>query len=211
MTEAALTPEPHLVVFGRDNAGKPHASWFDQASAALATKAAGLMNMQAVPIESDALRALVSGLPKGRVFSSGRAFTPFVAAKVYGQLEAITGGAGSPSATEPATGVETAAAKPRPTLQVVGSDAGEPEGGAPASPPSPPSNPGPKPPVRPTRIEDVGIGSLVLATTGPAEGWWEAEVIGSNGSMVTLRWRDFTEPTVVRRRTELGFLPPVPA
>jgi hypothetical protein len=58
-------------------------------------------------------------------------------------------------------------------------------------------------------MEEIGLGSLVLATTGPAEGWFEAEVIGINGAMLTLKWRDYNEPTVVRRRHELGFLPAV--
>ena len=34
-----------IVVFGRDNSSKPHASCFDQAQAELAEKAAGLMGM----------------------------------------------------------------------------------------------------------------------------------------------------------------------
>ena len=34
--------DPSLVVFGRDGAGKPRASWFDAPSAELATKAADL-------------------------------------------------------------------------------------------------------------------------------------------------------------------------
>jgi hypothetical protein len=33
-----------LIVFGKDGAGKPHASWFDDKDAALAEKAAGLTN-----------------------------------------------------------------------------------------------------------------------------------------------------------------------
>ncbi len=37
--------EPSLVVFGRDQAGKPRASWFDAVSAELAAKAAELMKM----------------------------------------------------------------------------------------------------------------------------------------------------------------------
>lgn len=81
---------PFLVVFGRDQAGKPHASWFDQASAELATKAAALMNMHAVPVDTDALRELAGSLPRGRVFSSGRAFTPFIKSKLYGHLVELT-------------------------------------------------------------------------------------------------------------------------
>ncbi len=49
---AATQPsEPSIVIFGRDEAGKPHASWFDAASAELAIKAADQMNMRVLKVE----------------------------------------------------------------------------------------------------------------------------------------------------------------
>jgi hypothetical protein len=49
---------------------------------------------------------------------------------------------------------------------------------------------------------------LVLATVGVEDGWWESLVLGVNGEMLTLKWRDFPgERTFVRRRTELALLP----
>jgi hypothetical protein len=71
-----------LIVFGRDNGGKPHASRFDASEAELAEKAAGLMGMQVLRPETGEQRALAAKLPKGRVFASGRAFVPFVKAAV---------------------------------------------------------------------------------------------------------------------------------
>ena len=48
-TSHATSPsKPSPVVFGRDGAGKPRASWFDAANAHLATKAANLMKMRVV-------------------------------------------------------------------------------------------------------------------------------------------------------------------
>ena len=73
-------------MFGRDHAGKPHASWFDGASAELATKAAGLMNMHAAPVDSENLRQFATSLPRGRVFASDKAFTPFVGRALYDRL-----------------------------------------------------------------------------------------------------------------------------
>ena len=67
-----------LVVFGRDEAGKPHASAFDSSEAELAEKAAGLMGMRMLRIETDEQRDLAAKVPRGRVFASGRAFVPFV-------------------------------------------------------------------------------------------------------------------------------------
>ena len=204
MTAIAQTSAtPFLVVFGRDKGGKPHASWFDQASADLARKAAVLMEMHAVPVETDALRELAGTLPRGRVFSSGRAFTPFVNSKLYTRLMELTRellGLGPTEAIR-ATSVEDAVA----AVQAAGAAA---VGGGQANTEGPSQVPSAGQPSRqPTRSDEIGIGNLVLATPGPEEGWWEAEVIGSNGAMLTLRYRDFAEPNIVRRRNELGFLP----
>ncbi|KAB1077210.1 hypothetical protein F6X53_20085 [Methylobacterium soli] len=57
--------------------------------------------------------------------------------------------------------------------------------------------------------DEIGLGSFVLAMEAPAEGWWEAEVIGINGSVYSLRWRDYpAEPTLLRKAGELALLPP---
>ena len=190
-------PAPALVLFGRDEAGKPHAAWFDQASAALATKAAALMNMRAVPVETEPLRELATSLPKGRVFSSGRAFTPFIKAKLYERLAELTKDlagliSNTASGTEAGRGPETAG----------DAQSGPAGGNSSASAEAPPVA------KRPISPEQIGLSSTVLATTGPAEGWFEAEVMGLNGSMLTLKWADFPgEPSFVRRRHEVGFLP----
>ena len=56
---------------------------------------------------------------------------------------------------------------------------------------------------------DIGLGSMVLAHEGPDDGWWEAEVIGINGTTLSLRWCDFpAEPTILRKAGELALLPP---
>src|SRR3954447_4887906 len=85
--------EPCLVVFGRDKAGKPHASWFDAASADLAVKAADLMNMRVLKVETEEHKALARQLAPGRVFASGRAFTPFARVNLYSKLVELAGGA----------------------------------------------------------------------------------------------------------------------
>jgi hypothetical protein len=46
LVHATPRSEPTLVVFGRDNTGKPRALWFNTVSADLATKAADLMKMR---------------------------------------------------------------------------------------------------------------------------------------------------------------------
>ena len=49
-----------VVVFGRDEAGKPHAAWFDQGEASLAEKAADLMGLRVLRVHTDEHRALAS-------------------------------------------------------------------------------------------------------------------------------------------------------
>ena len=62
--------------------------------------------------------------------------------------------------------------------------------------------------LKPRDSAEIGLGSVVLAHEGPDEGWWEAEVIGINGSVFSLRWRDYpTQPTILRKATELALLP----
>jgi hypothetical protein len=41
---------------------------------------------------------------------------------------------------------------------------------------------------KPRDPAEIGLGSVVLAHEGPDEGWWEAEVIGINGRVFSLRW-----------------------
>lgn len=61
---------------------------------------------------------------------------------------------------------------------------------------------------KPRDTAEIGLGSVVLAHEGPDEGWWEAEVIGINGRVFSLRWRDYpTQPTILRKATELALLP----
>ncbi|WP_284209809.1 hypothetical protein [Methylorubrum aminovorans] len=64
---------------------------------------------------------------------------------------------------------------------------------------------------RPEDRSEIGLGSIVLAHEGPDEGWWEAEIIGANGRIFSLRWRDYDPaafPTILRTADELALLPP---
>src|SRR3954468_14378380 len=80
-------PTAALIVFGRDATGKAHASWFSEAEAALAEKAADLMGMRMLKVRTDEHRAMAAQLPRGRVFATGRAFVPFVKSALFLQLQ----------------------------------------------------------------------------------------------------------------------------
>src|SRR4051794_17153459 len=182
--------EPSLVVFGRDDAGKPRASWFDAGSAGLASKAADLMKMRVLRVETEEQKAVARQLAPGRVFASGRAFTPFARGTVFSKLvELAKGSNGDASANTAASAANSAAAVPG------GSGAASGSGVAGA-------------PQRPQDWDEIGIGSVVLATVGVEDGWWESIVIGVDADAFSLKWRDFPrEPVFVRRRAELALLP----
>ena len=81
---------------------------------------------------------------------------------------------------------------------------------APARPVEPEVAPVPAVANVPAGQNEVGVGSLVLACEGPAEGWFEAIVVEDRGEgILVLGWRDFPDAgQVVRRVEHLAFVPP---
>src|SRR3954469_4933678 len=189
--------DPRLVLFGRDGAGKPRASWFDASAADLALKAAELMKLRVLRIETDEHRAVARQVSPGRVFDSGRAFTPFVRADIFGKLVELAHLAQEAGEAAAATGA-AASTENGASPAANGFGTASSGGGAPTAP------------KRPQDWDEIGIGSLVLATTGVEDGWWESIVIGVNGDAFSLKWRDFPRERVfVPPRSELGLLPAV--
>ena len=198
MTPASKTSQakpdpapPAIIVFGRDEAGKAHASWFDQSEAALAEKAADFMSLRVLRVRTDEHRALAAQLPHGRVFASGRAFVPFVKAALFLQLQtAAQAAADASSAKLAASTADSSEAEEPPT-------------------PEPKRPAGPSKGKAPCGWADIDVGSLVLATEGPSEGWWESVVLEAEAELFTLKWRDWPDlPRFVRRRWQLAILHP---
>ncbi len=182
MTKEAAAPqgaaEAKLILYGRDDAGKPHASWFAEADAELATKAAGMMGMAALPVTSDEARALALQLPAGRIFASGRAFSPFSKMVAYEALVALGG--------EP----PQAAPKPQPV-----------------APPDTAENELLPHATVPSTWSEISAQSLVLAPVGDTS-WYPAVVDEVKGAdLLVLRWQSWPdEPAFVRRREHVGLL-----
>ena len=89
-TSPAAMP-PGLILFGRDERQRAHASRFAAGEKAEAERAAGLMGMHVLEISDDTHHSLADGLPQGRLFGSGKAFVPFVKAEVFDRLVAAAG------------------------------------------------------------------------------------------------------------------------
>ncbi|MCW6512665.1 hypothetical protein, partial [Lichenifustis flavocetrariae] len=77
---------PHIAVFGLDESRKAHASVFAQSDAELAQRAASLMGLHVLLLDSPEHHSAARRLPKGRVFASGKAFVPFVKKALYDEL-----------------------------------------------------------------------------------------------------------------------------
>jgi hypothetical protein len=198
--------EPSLVLFGRDPAGKPRASWFDAASIDFAMTAAELMQMKIVRVVTEQQRAIAKQLARGRIFSSGRAFAPFARAKVYEQLLELEREATDGPTADEAIGAETSTAAANGGGESASADKSQAASRSPAGSRSRQSRGDSH---RPRSWDEIEIGSLVLATTGIEDGWWEAIIESIDGDILTCRWRDYpTEPNVLRGRNELALLAP---
>ncbi|MCJ2099804.1 hypothetical protein [Methylobacterium sp. E-046] len=184
-------PIPSLVVFGADRGGKPHAAWFPTPDVSLATKAAETIGFRALALCDDAQRSAAAELPQGRVFSSGRAYVPFVAKEVYERLQALAGGS---------TGSTIA------SIRLAAQSPGKPAGGDDSCF----GGSSPVDPRYPRSWAGIAIGSLVLITEGEEDGWYEAVVVASKpGGEFTLQWRDWPDlPLLMRRRDEMALLHP---
>lgn len=200
LTEAASgsTDVPALIVLGRDDTGKPHASWFGEEDAPLAQEAAGLMGMSALQIQHDAVRTLAAGLPKGRVFASGKAFVPFVKADVFESLAVHLPAHGPGNAADTVEQQQEAS----PGMEGASSPDDKPAHSPSTEPTPPPAD----------HWSLIRMGKLVLASEGKGEPWYEAVVIQDKGEHLTLRWRDYPdEPHIVRRREQVALLHPTMA
>ena len=61
----------------------------------------------------------------------------------------------------------------------------------------------------PRTWEEIAPGHLVIAQEALDYGWWEAIVIGRNGDMFTLRFRDYPKlPKFVRHRNAIALMSP---
>ncbi|WP_152047147.1 hypothetical protein [Aureimonas psammosilenae] len=198
---------PALIVLGRDDSDRPHASWFTADEAELAAKAAGLMEMAALPVEGDALAALAAKLPHGRVFASGKAFVPFVRAATFDDLvrhlsAGVTGPSRSRKESEPAR----AAAKGGRKREAAVNEAAKSEAGE-----GPAIEPGATEAYAlPGDWPEIAPGCLVLASEGGSDGWYESVVLEEKAeNEFVLQWRDWPDlPTFTRRLDQLGLLHP---
>lgn len=183
-------PKPSLILVGLDDQGRPHASWFAKDDGDAAAVAADLMDMALIAVQNDELTAIAKGLPRGKLFDSGKAFVPFVKRTTYDQLATYID---DDYLTTAAARVEAAA--------VAASAAAEDYAKA---------SKGEVPARQPEDWSKLLVGDVVLARETAEEGWFEAIVVEQateNG--FRLRWRDWPElPSFTRALTDIALLHP---
>lgn len=185
-----LDETPAAFILGRDDTNKPHAAWFTAEQVEPAKNAAALMGMHIVMVGDDpAFTNVIAGLPRGKLFASGKAFCPFVAAATFEKLLPL-----APSAGEP-----------KKLRVVANAAAGEDMSKPPATPVKGAID-------LPKDWTAIKVGSVVLASESKEEGWFEAKVTEAKPNDVfLLRWVDYPDyEPFVRHRERLALMFPRP-
>jgi hypothetical protein len=73
-------------VFGLDPTNKPKAATFPAHQVDLANRAAGLMQLRVLKIDSPELAQFAAQLPVGKIYASGHGFVPLVRTATFDQL-----------------------------------------------------------------------------------------------------------------------------
>lgn len=185
-------PTAALVLFGLDERGKAHGAWFAPETADAAAAAAETMGMFSLPVEDNAVRSLAGQLPQGKIFPSGKAFVPFVKASFYDALMTHL--------------PESERNRARQHVQASG-------GGKEASRTEAAGTGTGAATVQRDKPEDwskIKVGSLVLASDGPGDGWYEADVVEVlPDEKFKLRWFQWPDlPDFVRPVTDIALLHP---
>ncbi|ESZ49989.1 hypothetical protein X730_09495 [Mesorhizobium sp. L103C565B0] len=188
-----------LIVFGRDDARKPHASIFMLPDVEAAESAARLMGMHSHRVEPGEASEIVMRLPAGKLFDSGKAFVPFVKGEVYTQIAALAGVADE---RDSGSGDDKAADSPE------NASAGSPE--AVAGHGDGDQGAGSGDSGSPDPWGKLAVGDMVLASEGPDEGYFEARIMKAKAKGIfTLKFRDYPDaPQVDRSYYQLGLIHP---
>ncbi|BCG98124.1 hypothetical protein MesoLj131b_01240 [Mesorhizobium sp. 131-2-5] len=194
---------PSLIVFGRDDTSKPHASIFLLPDVEAAEGAARLMGMHSHRIEPGEAGDIVLRLPRGKLFDSGKAFVPFVKGELYTRIAALAGVADEPRRAstgndDPGSPENASAGSPEALTGQADHDqgSGSGDGGGEGGSPDP--------------WGKLTVGDIVLASEGPDEGYFEARIMKAKAKGIfTLKFRDYPDAAPVDRSYyQLGLIHP---
>ena len=200
-------PTPAVVLFGLDQAEKPHAGYFEEGQVELAIKVAGLIGFNVLRAWDPDQANLIRSLPAGRIYANERGFVPHVRRDLYAKVvelaaAAVAGPANRPAS--PSAGRESLETRPPADLgaAAVANSAADPI-----------TRPKVADPAYglPRHWDEFDIGHLVIGPDDdPKEdGWSAANVAERNGDMFALRWVQWPQQRKAwRHRYNLGLLYP---
>jgi hypothetical protein len=186
--KAQIAP-PAIVLFGLDQASKPHAACFREADIEVALKAAASIGLNVLKVASPEQAKIASALPAGRIHATGRGLVAPIRQDLYGKLTELARAEGMQlrGLAQPATG---------------------------SLPPNPPASPPRRgTPTLPRSWDELDVGHLVIAPEDDRkqDGWWQAIIVGKSGDMFTLRWQRWPrQKKILRHRFNLGLIYPGP-
>ncbi|MBX3576358.1 MAG: hypothetical protein KF723_04045 [Rhizobiaceae bacterium] len=199
---------PGLIVFGLDDANKPHASVFSKPDVEEAKKAASAMAMFWLAVSPGQHADVVAALPEGRLFGSGKAFVPFVTVERYDVIAKL---AGKPTAAETASAATKQPGSPK---NAPVSPAAAPTATPKASGQAQSVGEGPAAAFNPADLWGaVEVNQLVLAYDADAEAYYPAWVnaIKAKG-ILTVQFRDYVgERPIDVGIKDIGLIHPVHA
>src|SRR5215213_7557397 len=88
-TDTTSTPDSQssiVILFGVDEHDKPRAATFTGPDTGLLTKAAAAMSLRLAEAKTTELLEVAKKLPKGRLYSNGRGFVPYVRRELYAKF-----------------------------------------------------------------------------------------------------------------------------
>jgi hypothetical protein len=193
---------PVMIIFGQDKKGKPRAGWFTSKDITPAVKAAQQLKLRFFQLDNTTKDIELAALfPEARIHAKGFNLIPIIKQELYEQLVTLAEAQPGPPPCydvprlskedlKHADGLSPKdIAEIERQLAVITDERSMFER-------------------FPANWDEIRVTSLVIANEGQSEGWWEAVVVGREGNMLFLRWRNFNGPTFVRHCSTVALLPP---
>jgi len=228
-SSTAQAPATPLIVLGFDEQHKPRGARFVDAKPDLVTKTADLMGFKVYQASLPDVAEVAKKLPVGRLYANGRGFVPNIRQSLYTDVVAAL-------ALEPQTALSKNAARGLPRSWdeiaaghlVIAHESRLNAGGMRQS-----SSTGrattfilqyrdfphlPRFAQQRTGValmcsadneqswNEIAPGHLVIAQESAEDGWWEAIVIDRKADTLTLQFRDYSQPKIVRHRSAIALM-----
>ncbi len=203
-TQPKPTPLPAILVYGTPTSPTlTQASWFRAEDKEAVKAAAKALKFSVIELQTEADKALTTGIDEGVIKGSGRMIVGSVSADVYHRIEEYgrkRASADAPSQAESGAAITTKPASEQTTnIGVAAASSSEPARATPAAPASS------KPDGAPAR-ENLRVGARVLAAywneKREFEGFWLATVKRIEAGEYTLEWFDSPEYPAFKSRPQ---------